>query len=124
MEGKSIPEHEVKEISQPPKIKDLYFNLLKSSKKEIMLLIPTNNAFKRQERLGIIGVVKQVASGKTPQCQSQSVSGLENLENGQELVQEPFPLKANYHKILVAVSIYDILRSKSARPARNYLNSG
>ena len=96
MEGKSIPEHEVKEISQPPKIKDFYFDLLKSSKKEIMLLIPTNNAFKRQERLGIIGVVKQVSAEKHLNVRVRVLVALKNLEDGQELVQESFPLKANY----------------------------
>ena len=96
MEGKSIPEHEVKEISQPPKIKDFYFDLLKSSKKEIMLLIPTNNAFKRQERLGIIGVVKQVSAEKHLNVRVRVLVALKNLEDGQESVQESFPLKANY----------------------------
>ena len=47
-EGSETPD--VKEISQTAKIKDLYFDLLKSSKKEIMLIIPTNKAFERQER--------------------------------------------------------------------------
>jgi two-component system, OmpR family, sensor histidine kinase VicK len=98
MEGKLIPEHEVKEISQPPKIKDLYFDLLKSSKKEIMLLIPTNNAFERQERIGIIDVVKQVAAEKNLNVRVRVLVALKNFENGQELVQEPFPLKANYQQ--------------------------
>ena len=40
-----IPERNVKEISQATKIKDLYFGLLKSSKKEIMLIFPSNKAF-------------------------------------------------------------------------------
>jgi hypothetical protein len=49
MKGELIPEHGVKEIIQATKIKDLYFDLLKSAKKEIMLIFPTNKAFERQE---------------------------------------------------------------------------
>ncbi|MBA3749969.1 MAG: hypothetical protein H0X03_03590 [Nitrosopumilus sp.] len=64
MEGELIPEHGVKEISQVTKIKDLYFDLLKSTKKEIMLIFPTNKAFERHQRIGIIGLVKQVAGEK------------------------------------------------------------
>jgi signal transduction histidine kinase/CheY-like chemotaxis protein len=86
----------VKEISQTAKIKDLYFDLLKSSKKEIMLIIPTNKAFERQERIGIIGLVKQVAREKN--LRVRVLVHVENLENSQELVQEPFPLKENYQQ--------------------------
>ena len=39
---------DVKEISQATKIKDLYFDLLKSSNKEIMLIFPTIKAFERK----------------------------------------------------------------------------
>ncbi len=84
----------IKEISQAIKIKDLYFDLLKSSKEEIMLIFPTNKAFERQERVGIIGLIKQVAREK--EIRVRVLVPIENLENSQELVQEPFPLKENY----------------------------
>ena len=84
----------IKEISQAIKIKDLYFDLLKSSKEEIMLIFPTNKAFERQERIGIIGLVKQVAREK--EIRVRVLVPIENLENSQELVQESFPLKENY----------------------------
>jgi len=87
---------DVKEISQAGKIKDLYFDLLKSSKKEIMLIFPTNKAFERQEGIGIIGLVKQVAIEKN--LRVRVLVHVENLENSQELVQEPFPLKENYQQ--------------------------
>ncbi len=87
-----------KKYPNPLKIKDLYFDLLKSSKKEIMLLIPTNNAFERQERIGIIDVVKQVAAEKNLNVRVRVLVAIKNLENGQELVQEPFPLKENYQQ--------------------------
>jgi two-component system, OmpR family, sensor histidine kinase VicK len=98
MKGKLIPEHGVKEITQTTKIKDLYFDLLKSSKKEIMLIFPTNKAFERQERIGIIALVKQVAREKNLKVIVRVLVPVKNLENSQELVQEPFPLKKNYQQ--------------------------
>jgi two-component system, OmpR family, sensor histidine kinase VicK len=96
MVNESSETTDVKEISQAGKIKDLYFDLLKSSKKEIMLIFPTNKAFERQEGIGIIGLVKQVARKKN--LRVRVLVHVENLENSQELVQEPFPLKENYQQ--------------------------
>ena len=70
---------DVKEISQATKIKDLYFDLLKSSKTEIMLIFPTNKAFERQERMGTIGLVKQVAREKN--LRVRVLVHVENSEN-------------------------------------------
>ncbi|MGH9982861.1 MAG: sensor histidine kinase, partial [Nitrososphaeraceae archaeon] len=72
----------IKEISQAIKIKDLYFDLLKSSKEEIMLIFPTNKAFERQERIGVIGLVKQLARGKD--LRVRVLMPVENLENSQQ----------------------------------------
>jgi signal transduction histidine kinase/CheY-like chemotaxis protein len=96
MKGELIPEHGVKEITQTTKIKDLYFDLLKSSKIEIMLIFPTNKGFERQERIGIIGLAKQVAREKN--LRVRVLVPVKNLENSQELVQEPLPLKKNYQQ--------------------------
>ena len=98
MKGKLIPEHGVKEITQTTKIKDLYFDLLKSSKIEIMLIFPTYKAFERQERIGIIGLAKQVAREKNLKVRVRVLVPVKNLENSQELVQEPLPLKKNYQQ--------------------------
>jgi two-component system sensor histidine kinase VicK len=98
MKGELIPEHSVKEITQTTKIKDLYFDLLKSSKIEIMLIFPTNKAFERQERIGIIGLAKQVAREKNLKVRVRVLVPVKNLENSQELVQEPLPLKKNYQQ--------------------------
>ena len=96
MVNESSETTDVKEISQAVKIKDLYFDLLISSKKEIMLIFPTNKAFERQERIGIIDLVKQVAREKN--LRVRVLVHVENLENSQELVQKPFPLKENYQQ--------------------------
>ena len=89
-------ENSFKVISQKTKVKDLYSDLLKSSRKEIMLIFPTNKAFERQERIGIIGLVKQVAREKN--LRVRVLVHVENLESSQKLVQEPFPLKENYQQ--------------------------
>jgi hypothetical protein len=90
-----IPEQGVKEIPQACKIKGLYFELLRLSKNEIMLIFPTNRAFERQERIGIISLVKQVASEKS--LRVRMLVPVENLDSSQEIVQ-PFPLKENYQQ--------------------------
>jgi two-component system, OmpR family, sensor histidine kinase VicK len=69
---------------------------LKSSKKEIMLIFPSNKAFGRQERIGIIGLIKQVAREKN--LKVRMLVPAENLETSQELGQEPFPSKENYQQ--------------------------
>ena len=61
-----------------------------------MLIFPTNRAFERQERIGIISLVKRVASEKS--LRVRVLVPVENLESSQELVQEPFPLKENYQQ--------------------------
>ncbi|MDW0283176.1 MAG: hypothetical protein QN720_11785, partial [Nitrososphaeraceae archaeon] len=91
-----IPEHGIKEISKAAKIKDLYLELLKSSKNEIMMIFPTNRAFDRQERIGIIGLGNQVARGKT--LRVRALVPVEDLEINHEFVQEPFSLKENYQQ--------------------------
>jgi two-component system sensor histidine kinase VicK len=58
------PKDSFKVISQKTKVKDLYFDLLKSSKKEIMLIYPSNKAFIQQQRVEIIDLVTQVAKEK------------------------------------------------------------
>ena len=48
-------------IQSPQVVQELLFYMINSAKKEILLLLPTINAFLRQERLGIIELLKRVA---------------------------------------------------------------
>ena len=61
-----------------------------------MLIFPSNKAFGRQERIGIIGLIKQVVREKN--LKVRMLVPVENLETSQELVQEPFPSKENYQQ--------------------------
>jgi signal transduction histidine kinase len=46
-------------IQNPKKTLELFLNLIKSAKSEILLIIPTINAFLREERIGAIKLLKQ-----------------------------------------------------------------
>jgi two-component system, OmpR family, sensor histidine kinase VicK len=48
-------------IQNPKKTLELFLNLIKSAQNEILLIIPTNNAFLREERIGAIELLKQAA---------------------------------------------------------------
>ena len=71
---RSIPaEHKIKEIEEgtiigtteviqnPKDIQQLFINMVKSAKHEVLLLLPTVNAFYREERIGIIELLKQAS---------------------------------------------------------------
>ena len=61
-----------------------------------MLIFPSNKAFERQERIGIIGLINQVVREKN--LKVRMLVSVENLETSQELVQELFPSKENYQQ--------------------------
>jgi hypothetical protein len=48
-------------IQAPPRILKLFIKLVKSAKEEVLLVLPTINAFYREERLGIILLLKEAA---------------------------------------------------------------
>ncbi|MFL6383867.1 MAG: sensor histidine kinase [Nitrososphaeraceae archaeon] len=58
-EGVVIGRTEV--IQSPNDIQQLFINMVKSAKHELLLLLPSINAFYREERIGIIELLKQVA---------------------------------------------------------------
>jgi signal transduction histidine kinase len=49
-------------IQIPSRIKELFIDLVKSAKEEVLLLLPTTNAFLREERIGVIQLLKEAAS--------------------------------------------------------------
>ena len=74
--NKSVPaEQKIKEIEEgivlgkteviqsPKDIQQLFINMVKSAKHEVLLLVPTINAFNREERIGIIELLKQASQG-------------------------------------------------------------
>ena len=46
-------------IQIPSRTKELFVDLVKSAKEEVLLLLPTTNAFLREQRIGIIQLLKE-----------------------------------------------------------------
>ena len=74
--NKSVPaEQKIKEIEEgivlgkteviqsPKDIQQLFINMVKLAKREVLLVLPTVNAFYREERIGIIELLKQASEG-------------------------------------------------------------
>ncbi|HEX5978918.1 MAG TPA: hypothetical protein VFY68_16665, partial [Nitrososphaeraceae archaeon] len=59
-EGIDLGETEI--IQSPKKILELFISMIKSAKNEILLLLPTINAFLREERIGAIELLKESAA--------------------------------------------------------------
>ena len=59
-EGIDLGETEI--IQNPKKILELFINMIKSAKSEILLMLPTINAFLREERIGAIELLKKLAA--------------------------------------------------------------
>ena len=64
-------------IDNPLRTQELFINLVKSAKSEVLLILPTVNAFMREHRIGIIELFKELST--TPETTTQrrkSVSAL------------------------------------------------
>lgn len=51
-------------IRNPKDIQELFIDMIKSAKHEVLLVLPTINAFYREERIGIIELLRQAAKRK------------------------------------------------------------
>jgi two-component system sensor histidine kinase VicK len=73
--NKAIPaDHRIKEIEEgfvlsnteviqiPSRTKELFIDLIRSAKEEVLLLLPTTNAFLREERIGVIQLLREAAA--------------------------------------------------------------
>ena len=52
---------QIEVIESSSKAKDVYLDILKTATNEIMLIVPTVNAFHRQEKIGAIQLARQAA---------------------------------------------------------------
>ncbi len=50
----------IQTIIDPIKIQKLYLNLIKTATTEVMLIIPTTNAMRHQDDIGILQLLKEV----------------------------------------------------------------
>ena len=51
-------------VRNSTKAQKLYLKILKSAAKEILLIFPTTNAFFRQEKIGVMQLLKESAEGQ------------------------------------------------------------
>jgi signal transduction histidine kinase len=76
-------------IDNPLRTQELFINLVKSAKSEVLLILPTVNAFMREHRIGIMELFKELSI--TPETTTQrrkSVSALATSEDNQEKEEE------------------------------------
>src|SRR5205823_14891836 len=81
-------------IQVPSRILELFINIVKSAKEEVLLVLPTINAFYREERLGIIRLLKEAALDRNVNVRiltptndhiEQRVSNIVAWEQGQRI---------------------------------------
>jgi Tfp pilus assembly PilM family ATPase len=59
-------------IDNPARTKTLFIDLIKSAKSEILLILPTVNAFLREYRIGAIRLLKELSRGKTQDLETNN----------------------------------------------------
>ncbi|HZD82268.1 MAG TPA: hypothetical protein VE076_05250, partial [Nitrososphaeraceae archaeon] len=65
-------------IDDPLKTQELFINLIKSAESEILLILPTVNAFMREYRIGAIRILKELSTKATQEnLQRQGIRGAE-----------------------------------------------
>ncbi len=64
-------------IDNPLRTRELFINLVKSAKSEVLLVIPTINAFMREHRIGVLQLLKELST--TPETTTQRRNSLSAL---------------------------------------------
>lgn len=111
-------------IQVPYKIQELFIKLVKSAKEEVSLVLPTTNAFYREERLGIIQMLKEAAldhnvsvriltpSNVEIEKKIERISALLDHE-GQNLALEMRPIETTRGAAITTVTILVVDRKES-----------
>jgi two-component system sensor histidine kinase VicK len=85
----SISLGETEVIDNPLKTQELFINLIKSAKSEVLLILPTVNAFMREYRIGAINLLKELSTKNNERIKTiQSLSAKETLQQGGESRRE------------------------------------
>ena len=58
-------------IKIPSRTAELLIDLVKSAKEEVLLLVPTANSFLREERIGVIQLLKEAAASSSTEHKGQ-----------------------------------------------------
>ncbi|HZA06393.1 MAG TPA: HAMP domain-containing sensor histidine kinase [Nitrososphaeraceae archaeon] len=86
-------------IQIPSKTKQLFIDLVKSAKEEVLLLFPTVNSFLREERIGVIQLLKEAATAQERKVKVRIIT----------------PVNSNVEKIIVHDMLID-------QPKNNFLD--
>jgi two-component system sensor histidine kinase VicK len=70
-------------VDNPLKAQELFINLIKSAKFEILLVLPTVNAFRREHRIGAIQLLKEISKDK-----QRGETSIRPKDNPKENIQE------------------------------------
>jgi two-component system, OmpR family, sensor histidine kinase VicK len=84
-EGFALGRTEIIQI--PSRTKELFIDLVRSAKEEVLLLFPTTNSFLREERIGVIQLLKEAATG-TPTKHKVKVRILTPINNAVEKIAQ------------------------------------
>ncbi len=102
-------------ISNPVITKNLFIRLVKSAKDQLLLLLPSINAFIREERLGIISYLKETASARcvnikilTPINDSINEK-IQNIKssNIKNFIIQPFEITSNIQINTITILVVD-----------------
>jgi two-component system, OmpR family, sensor histidine kinase VicK len=84
-------ESDIEIIQNPDRTEELYWDIVKSAEKEILLILPTANAVIRQEKMGIINYLAETAK-KSRNIQVRILMPKANLNN-HHAIEESKPLQ-------------------------------
>lgn len=84
-------ESDIEVIQNPDRTEELYWDIVKSAEKEILLILPTANAVIRQERMGIIKYLAEAT--KSRNIQVRILMPKVNLSHHHHAIEESKPLQ-------------------------------
>lgn len=84
-------ESDIEVIQNPDRTEELYWDIVKSAEKEILLILPTANAVIRQERMGIIKYLAEAT--KSRNVQVRILMPKVNLRHHHHAIEESKPLQ-------------------------------
>jgi hypothetical protein len=64
LEPLPLEKTQIEVIESSFKAKDVYLDIVKAATEEIMLILPTDNAYIRQEKIGAIQLAKEATKGR------------------------------------------------------------
>jgi two-component system, OmpR family, sensor histidine kinase VicK len=72
-------------IGNPLRIKELFINLIKSAKTEVLLILPTVNAFIREYKMGIIQLLKELSTTSEGKSVALPLTSISTDDQGKQV---------------------------------------